>query len=157
MTLNPKYEKNKYYALTIAPNNQKQFVNNCPYARMIKFRSYMYNLCQEYKFPYYINMEISEPTGSLPTEGIGGRLHWHGIVQFRNNKEIRQFLFQSMYQLLKNARIEVTPINDKESWWKYIHKQKLIPKEIKLLTNWEPSIFKESYMRAMCEETEPAK
>lgn len=149
-SLEQKYDTTNYYALTIQPEDKLQFLGKKPTARIMSIRQHYYSLLQEAQFPYYINLEISEPTGSLHNGTSGGRLHYHGIIKFNNNKQITSFLLEYQYKLLRQARIEISKINDKEAWLKYIHKQTLLSKDITILTNWDIKTFKDKYIQDGC-------
>lgn len=143
--LQPKYKIDTYYAITIQPDDKIQFCGTDHMARINKFRQYYYSMFQDYKAPYYINIEISEPLGSLPNKSVGPRLHIHGIIKFNTKKQILKFLLVQMHTILKQARLEISEINDKTAWWKYIHKQKLLPKEYKTLSNYDTRKYKRQY------------
>lgn len=145
LRLEPKYSINTYYAITIQPDDKIQNFSRTPTARIMAHRQIIYSILQDCKVPYYINLEISEPIGSLANKSSGGRLHWHGIITFKKKQHIRDFLLEIQYKLLRVSRLEISKINDKTSWWNYINKQKLIPHDIRLLTNYDPDIFYKEY------------
>lgn len=144
--LKPKYDTKSWYAITIQPNDKLQFHGNEPMARILKSKQHYYTLFQKIHFPYYINMEISEPIGSLNEKATGGRLHYHGLIKFRNNKDITKWLLHTQYFILRQARLEVSKVNDKEGWLAYIEKQKLIPYDIKNLSNYDNESLLQLYL-----------
>lgn len=150
-SLEPKYKKNKYYAITIQPNDKIQYLGNPYKARILKVRSYYHQILKDYSIPYYINLEMSEPIGSLAQGTSGSRLHYHGIITFESTKHIQQFLLEIQYKLLRQSRLEISKINDPSSWLNYINKQNLIPFDIKNLTTGLPEVFivnyKEHYLQ----------
>lgn len=148
-SLIPKYNCTDYYAITIQPTDKLQYHGKAPDARILSSRQYYYSLFENCTIPYYINMEISEPLGSLPNKTTGGRLHYHGIIKFSNKNHIIQWLLKYQYKLLREARLEISKITDKKSWFNYISKQNLIPKEIKSLSNWEKSVFITEYLKSV--------
>lgn len=146
-TLEPKFKIGEYYAITIQPEDKLQHHGKKPYSRVTHMRQYYHTLLQECQIPYYINMEISEPMGSLANKTTGGRLHYHGIIQFCNKEQIISFLLEYQYKLLKQARLEISKINDFQSWLNYIEKQHLIPPAIRTLSNWNPNSFIKKYKK----------
>lgn len=148
-SLEPKYNLDDYYAITIQPDNKIQFLGNKPHARIIKFRQHFYSLLQDCKIPYYLNMEISEPVGSLDNKSSGGRLHYHGIITFDKKQDILSWLLEYQYKLLRQARLEISKIHKdhRQTWWNYIHKRQLISEDLSVLSNWDPKAFTKKYLR----------
>lgn len=153
--LEPKYNLRDYYAITIQPSDKLQHLGKKPYARMTNVRQHFYSLLQECQIPYYINMEISEPIGSLQDKTTGGRLHYHGIIKFNNKMQLISFLLEYQYKLLRQSRLELSKINDKKAWLNYIEKQNLIPPAMRTLTNWDEKTFLKQYLKEVTnKETE---
>lgn len=144
-SLTPKYNTTDYYALTIQPSDKLQYAGLAPSTRVIKFRQYFYSILQAFCMPYYFVIELSEPYGSLQQGHIGSRIHLHGIIKFKSDNQIKNFLLSHQYTILRQSRLEISKINDKKSWYKYIHKQNLISKEMSVLTNWDPEEFMKLY------------
>lgn len=125
------YEVDKPYAITIAPDNNKQFYRSPQ--RLTKFRTYMYELLLPLTCLYKFHIEISEPIGDI--SGQGPRLHAHGIITFRKKKEISEFLVMGLPLLLTNNLINISVINDKDIWNNYMNKQSLFKDNYRLITN----------------------
>lgn len=142
----PKYKLDTYYAITIQPNDKLQFHGNKATSRIMKIRQHFYSLFQEIPYPYYINLEISEPIGSLHEKTTGGRLHYHGIIKFNTKKQISQFLLETQYQILRQSRLEISEIHDRLAWLKYVHKQTLISEDISILSNHDNESFLKEYL-----------
>lgn len=144
-TLEPKYNTTDYYAITIQPSDKLQFHGKKPLAKIQHVRQHFYSLMLECQIPYYINLEISEPIGSLSDKSTGGRLHYHGIIKFDNKSQIRSFLLEYQYKLLRQSRVEISKIADKDAWLNYINKQQLIPPAMRTLSNWDHDRFIRRY------------
>lgn len=121
-------EKNPYrgqnvFAITICPNDNYQHfgVRN----RSGKYSNFMSSLMLESpndKIDYLFYNELSTPIGTMKDGYRGPRYHSHGIIRLRNKKALFHWLDYWLPSLLKVARVEITNLNDKESWRTYCKK-----------------------------------
>lgn len=137
------YDTNSVYAITIQPDNDHQRLSKkySVYSRISNYYSDVFNCFDkenEDTFPYYFVMEVSEPKGSLQ-KGIGARLHHHGIVMFNNSDDILTYSLKTLREMNEMGRVHIKKIYDRDSftnWWKYIHKQHVIPNARRILSNY---------------------
>ena len=141
-TLECFYKKKQLYAVTISPDDKHQFFYKSD--RLKKFIN-LYNeltvdLKTIYKIDYYFKVELSEPRGEISSQGP--RLHLHGWIYMPYEHSVFKFLEIIMPRLLQHARLEITQLNDYESWDKYIHKQSHIFKQNNTISNLSENIHK---------------
>ncbi len=117
------YEVEKCYSLTITPNDKMQRFGQ--QKRFIKVRQFIYELFLSCNFIYDMIIEISEPHSFKVAGYKGPRLHAHGVILFRDNNELKQFLLNDYYKLQRQSGIDIDTINDLDVWSKYCNKQKL--------------------------------
>lgn len=134
------YDKTSNYAITIQPSDKLQFLQKVLSVnkRITSFRQYYRQVFEDDFSNYYFQIEISEPRGNLQKH-IGGRLHLHGILMFESKSHIVDYLLKGLRQLLVDSRVTISKIDTIESfnnWWKYIHKQRLLPREFTTLSNY---------------------
>lgn len=124
--LQPYYKLNTPYALTVNPNNKRQYNNNAD--RWAKVRNYLYELIMGCQCYYDMYMEISEPYGERIDAYQGPRIHMHGVIIFRSKKELAQFLLFDSYRINRESTTNISTIDDVEYWYKYCTKQKIFKK-----------------------------
>lgn len=126
----PFYQKNKWYSITINPNDKYQFHGTDD--RIKRFRDFMYEQFLQldaYKINYRFNMELSEPR-SMPPGHSGPRLHVHGKIQFTSNYSINRFLTLFLYKVSRFASIDIDTIEHPEIWDDYCKKQQHLYKKV---------------------------
>lgn len=127
------YEVGTRYAITLNPNNRYQFYHKVD--RLRRFR----NFIREYFLNNDIQMvmEISEPFGNMSEGYAGPRLHTHGFIRFRDKSELLNFLLFQLPSLLQVMRVTVKMASNKtiEGWLEYCTKQRLIPNNVKYISN----------------------
>lgn len=122
------------YALTINPSddfqhftsaNQTHEANN----RLESFKTDFRKLLDRV-FEYHsvvMVVEISEPiTGRQKPKQARPRLHAHGLIQFDDNEDIRDFLLNVAPELAAVCSYSVKPIGDLGKWDTYCHKQQFL-------------------------------
>lgn len=120
------------YAITIAPTDQWQYFGQLKRIKLFSDKFYeQFFMFQSDDIDYYFNIELSEPRCKSVN---GPRLHLHGVIQFKTNKGIRDFLISQYYSLTRYGMVDIDSIDDIKFWNKYIHKQILIIQQ-KPLTN----------------------
>lgn len=125
LTCNNLYERGKYYAVTVNPDDQHQYCGKPD--RIQRVRNMYYDTMvswAQYKIDYKFYTEISEP--KMINGGIGPRVHLHGWVKFNSNKGIKKFLCDELYKLSRGGIVDIDTIDDLVIWEKYITKQQHI-------------------------------
>lgn len=118
------YKKNIPYSITLNPIDKYQFMGKIE--RLKRFRNLVYEQFVSNWCEYELYIEISEPRG-FKTQGYSGpRLHIHGTIIFRKNKEILDFLLDKYYRLLRWTSVDIDTISDKTKWKEYCIKQNII-------------------------------
>lgn len=118
------YQKDKLYSVTLNPVDSSQFAGKSD--RLDKFRKRMYNVLLECDIQYDFIIELSEPRGMKVQGYLGPRLHLHGVIKFKNNKQIYKWLMNDYYKLTRISSIDIDTINDLQKWSNYCMKQKVI-------------------------------
>lgn len=101
---------NKIYSFTINPEKQysKQLVgylhNDSDIVKLIKHPSIKYEL----------HREISK----------AGRIHYHGFIQFINERELLEIFIMVIPKWMNNATFYIDTISDDTVWAEYCNKQK---------------------------------
>jgi hypothetical protein len=135
-SLEPYYQINKYYAITINPEDKYQKFNVKNNGRFKAFHTYMYNYLYVLTCKYRFIIEVSEPRG-FHTQGYAGpRLHLHGHIMFRTPKEIGEFLMEGYRMILMIGSMDIDTIDDMATWEKYMNKQNIWKPELTLLSNY---------------------
>lgn len=117
-------------AVTIAPDDQHQFVNKPD--RYQSYAEYMFAKCcrifaDTEQFDFWMKTEISEPIGQ--TIKTYPRLHNHGMVRLKTKKAVRTWLGIIMPDLLDHAILSIKTIKTQaqyDGWVKYCNKQNSI-------------------------------
>ncbi len=124
----PAYKVNVPYAVTLSPCDRYQFAESIN--RFSKFRNFWHGEFISSKFKYDMYIEISEPLNQkmLLKGTLGPRLHLHGVIMFRNNKELGEFLLHTIHQWLKYSNVYIHTIDHSDVWQGYYNKQKLYKK-----------------------------
>lgn len=138
------YKPDTLYAITIAPNDQNQFLK-----KDITHRTFCDTKCRIdmvykhlkrklYKYEgslnFLLHLDISEPkviNKNLP------RLHWHGIFSFNNNEDILYWLLEILPDLHLIGIIDIDSIDDIKHWEKYCKKYDHITNVIPIKNNLE--------------------
>ncbi len=123
------YEPNKTYAITLNPIDKHQFFHRVD--RYQRFRSFVFEQMFDVdrnNFDLYI--ELSEPRGMIIQGKSGPRYHMHGTIKWRTYGELRRFLSNDYYKLLRWTSVDIESIDDLQLWHGYCTKQsELIPKQ----------------------------
>lgn len=115
------FNKDINYSVNICPDNKHQYFGKPE--RLKKFRQMIYEhflILNDKDIDYYFIIECSEPTSKSE---YGPRLHLHGVIRFKTNTIIRDFLINKYYQLLGIGILEFDTIQQLDIWEAYIHKQ----------------------------------
>ncbi len=121
------YKPYDWYSITLNPIDKHQYFGK--ENRYQRFRSFVYEQFFELKCAYTFKIEISEPRG-MKTQGYNGpRLHLHGRIRFKNNKEVAKFLLDTYYKLLRWTSVDIDSIEDIVIWDAYCDKQRLWKKD----------------------------
>ncbi len=121
------YKINKRYSITLNPIDKYQFVSKMG-NRFNTFRNFVYGEALAIKYKYEWFIEISEPHEFKKQGYYGPRLHIHGYMEFRNKKELAEFLLFGYYKLTRWASVDIDTIEDNKIWYDYCTKQKLFKK-----------------------------
>lgn len=115
------YEVGRLYSITIAPNDKHQFVRKPD--RLKKYKNLIYEETMNYRkygIDYALWTEISEPKNI--NNGIGPRVHSHGIIRFRHNNGILNWLTVLCSRLSRIGIIDIDTIKDNKTWYNYCTK-----------------------------------
>lgn len=123
-------------SLSINPDDNWQFTSKPYLDRIIKLRNKIRGIFLDSGYDYYLVMEISEPRHTIQRGTIGYRLHFHGVVYMNDEPSVCKFLLETVYRLTRHCRVDIDTIADLDDWLKYIHKQKLVPKKLKVISNY---------------------
>ncbi len=118
------YKTGVNYALTLNPIDKFQFLGKPN--RLNRFRNFIHEQLMNFSCRYEMFLEISEPRGFHISKYAGPRLHLHGTIKFRKNKEMAQFLLLDYYDLLRWASVDIDTVGDLDVWRAYCMKQHLI-------------------------------
>lgn len=137
------YNHTHLFAVTIQPDDKLQCLNRnyTVASRFLKFRSFYWDKLSTNIDDYYFVTELSEPRGNLHNH-VGSRLHLHGYIWFESAYSLKRYLMKSLRLLLDNTRLTISKIETNESarnWWKYIHKQEILPDPAKIITSYTDS------------------
>lgn len=127
------YLGHNWFTLNICPDDRHQYFGSK--TRSTQFKKYINELVldvfHDSKVDYQLHFELSTPIGSFSSDYKGPRWHTHGIIRIRNKKGLFNWLNYILPSLLKDNKIEVDTIADKQVWYDYCHKdedwQKLQP------------------------------
>lgn len=150
------YEKDKWYAITIAPDDRLQwFKDKKRYNHFYEYyRKLLIDLFDAKHYEYYFRIEASEPRGEI--QSSGPRLHLHGYLKMKSKSAVFQLLVHALCQLLEHSRLEVTICNDVTAWWDYIHKQEMYMPIESWISNYdEPETFYQKGLMQIKEEDKP--
>lgn len=113
------YKSNTAYEITINFDDQHQLPNDDD--RVMKCKRLLQNIMDLNTWNYHLRPELSQPKWGHSRKMT--RVHYHGIIYFKNNKEVRYFLQNQLNKLFK---ISSTCINAfrQDYWPSYITKQK---------------------------------
>lgn len=129
------YVKDKYYSVTINPEDKYQH-QGTP-GRFKAFKSLMYELflsLSAQHIDYKFNIELSEPKNNR--FGSGPRYHVHGWIRFRSNHSIFQFLDNTYYRWTRIGHVDIDTVDDLKIWELYMTKQQHLFKTMDpVLTN----------------------
>lgn len=106
------------YAVTISPNDQYQCFSS-KVNRLTNFRQKMrpfFNGYDNNKTKYRMYIEISQH----------GRLHLHGIIKFKSNRQILEHYLYFIPMVEKISSLKIDRITDINNWNNYIRKQQHI-------------------------------
>lgn len=128
------YQINKVYSLSINYDNTIQSIKNY-YRRAGRIKENL-NILTKNKIKHILHFDISEPReiiNNIP------RLHLHGIIYFKTNKQIRIWLTDIIPHIAEIATIKIDTIQDINIWEKYCkkydHITDIIPIQYKLTWN----------------------
>lgn len=148
------YEAKKWYAITIAPDDNLQWFLRPERCRK-SFNLFNERLLNYSKLDieYCLWQELSEPI--VGKRIAGTRIHYHGIIRFRSERGLRAWLTLKFNELTRNCIIDIDTIDDMDIWIKYCTKMQHIVKTPKL-DNLPEALIKEFVGDAKEElETEP--
>lgn len=130
------YKVGQLYSITLNPINRYQYFGTKNRFRLFKNR--FYEEIQSINGQHYLVIEISEPRGMKVGNDnyYGPRLHAHGVIYFKSNKQICKFLLHDYTRLLRYTSLDIDICNDKDKWHKYIHKQLLFKPDKKIYSNF---------------------
>lgn len=117
------YEVLTPYEFTINMHDDYQY----PFheLRIMKSMKILRDVLEHNTFLYHFKTELSEPHfGDRKTIT---RIHFHGVILFRDKSELHLFLLLTMNQLMKIGRICINSFR-KDIWLPYIDKQQWIHK-----------------------------
>ncbi len=119
------YKLRTPYAVTITPCDKYQYGGRVD--RYERFRNHWYEEFLTLKFKYEMFIEISEPLNQkmLMKGTLGPRLHIHGVIQFKTNRELGEFLLNTVYRWLRMANVYIHTISESDVWHSYYSKQTL--------------------------------
>lgn len=116
------------YELTICPDDVKQFVDKKD-TRLRNCVEYYKELIKDVPAMFHFFAEVSHPQhGDANTCRIA-RIHWHGVICFKNEEEITNFLLSHWHRFTQHARIQFNEYRP-DVWPDYCRKQKAY------LPNW---------------------
>lgn len=113
-----KLDSGVWYALTIAPSDQKQFFYSKE--RGADFKRYYYSVLKtlSHSTDLFMNLEVSDNT---PDSSNPNRLHFHGVIRF-SPLGIAKWYMYNRNKLLKFNMICIKPISSAQNWFNYIFK-----------------------------------
>lgn len=104
-------------AITINPDNEFQFLDQIGSERIKKATNHIKYLVRKHsQLDLELHIDISKR----------GRIHWHGLLRFRDIKHIRYFYEEFVPQMTTQHTMEVDTISNMENWMKYCNKTKLL-------------------------------
>lgn len=125
------YEINTIYEITINPDNKHQFPYND--LRIKKCREIVKLIMEKNTWDYHLKTELSEP--HYGGDSYISRVHFHGVIKFNTNEEIKYFLTTQINHLMKITNICINAFRPQE-WLEYIKKQQhLFSKQEKQIAN----------------------
>lgn len=137
---------NVHYALTINPNDQHQYFGEP--RRELLFNADLKDSFFPTEIERDLYMEVSPK----------GRLHWHGLLLFREREEIFRFYTRVISNWIRESTVTLKAITSMEDWLKYCKKQELfhdilkdkfgietpnsfaLPKECEVDYEWNPGV-----------------
>lgn len=98
------------YALTINPNDDHQYwKSSSTEDRLSDFNTYWQAYIQLLTAEIHCNTEVSKI----------GRLHYHGTISFKTQKNINDFYINNFYKLANISNVMITLISDLDGWEDY--------------------------------------
>lgn len=129
----PLLRPKEVFAITINPNDTCQYYpKNYPSTwktRLKEFKDHwnkrFIELFSLYDVDYYLPIEVSEPfrTG----EQKDPRIHFHGIIRFKDESAVMQYLLCTHHYLMKWCNIKIDKLQDQEEWIEYMEKHNFLP------------------------------
>lgn len=107
------------FAFTYCPTDKYQFVSNPNRMKTaVKHfhRIISRNLPCDTSYEMYV--ELSKPEQAQ--DGKMSRIHWHGLLSFKDWSAIQQFYCENFHNLTKYARIEIKEIEDEDNMIKWM-------------------------------------
>ena len=119
------YEVKTLYALTLNPTDEKQYFNAGD-DRLRYVCRYIYNeliskLDKDVKI--MLVPEISHPKGNN-FKKAKTRIHFHGTILFKTKEVLLKYYLYIYNAFVKKNSVEVDTIDNKETWFNYIYKNK---------------------------------
>lgn len=154
--LEAKFVEKVVYQLNFSPDNKFQ-----KFGQKLRWKT-VHNAMRELmrevhqitgeKFLYELYQELSTPT-TFQGNQAGGRIHYHGVMYFKNRQAMQGFFMLGSTVLSDYGRVDIDTIDDLEYWAKYCRKGQDIWPEALVITNCAHSIMDRIIER---DQAEPA-
>lgn len=113
------YQVNTVYEFTINLRDEYQYPDSP--MRLMKCKKILKDIMDLNTWEYHLRVELSQPKFGDYTSCT--RVHYHGIVRFKDNDEIRYFLLTQLNKLFKIGRVCINAYRP-DHWPTYCRKQK---------------------------------
>ncbi len=117
------YRVNKIYSITINPNDKHQFTHIVNYYNRIKkVKSFVRECFGDEGIHFCLHLDISEPRQLK--KGTYPRIHFHGVIMFKNKEAILSWLVHTSIMLSQMAYVDIDSLDpiSKNKWFKYCMK-----------------------------------
>lgn len=125
----PFYEKQKWYSITINPDDKHQFLNRPNRLELVKNKLYEeFITLRASKIHYRYSIDISEPRENIRSTNIGPRIHLHGRILFPCMGSILEWQLKHIYSITRWANLDIDTVKDTKEWDAYCDKYNPITK-----------------------------
>lgn len=129
----PLLHPKKVYAITLNPEDKCQYYpKHYPDSWKNRLQTFKKNwsnrfveLFDLYETDYYVPIECSEPFRDGSQREC--RLHFHGLIRFKTEEAVMQFLLCSHHVLMNFCNVKIDELNNPEEWIEYMEKHSYLP------------------------------
>lgn len=127
-------------AVSINPDDKVQsFLSKDRVSNFYTYYKTKFDRMESKHFEHWFRIELSEPIGTVTSEGP--RLHLHGVIKLKTRLGVYKWLLTVMPDLLQHARLQIDKLPDNRvaGWLQYCLKQTNIVPDNFWLSNFAES------------------